>query len=739
MTLTSRLSLIWLLPTPVILILGLFSSAISSGAPNADDPVARGPEAVDSGEYKFPASLDVDVLMSAKTELWAKAYWPHALNQKTPILFFLHGNHSTCGSGQNPRRDETCGYTHSGKCASGEVVVPNHEGYDYIAENLASHGYIVVSINANRGITCGSGDSDDSGLIIARGRLILRHIEQWFEWNTRGNAPRELGVKPNTFIQHVDFENVGLMGHSRGGEGVRAAYNLYLDKDSPWTKRIPDLSIKGIFEIGAVDKMSNRVFNALDTAWTQLLPLCDGDVSDLQGRMPYERMLKAKTEKNPSTKSLYMVWGANHNFFNTEWQESDAAYCFDHTPIYDKDPVKQQRVGLAAVSGFFQAHVGTGRKPSFAQQFDPLFGLPSAVSTITKVDREMTATPAEPLSWHLEEFDRPTGMGSQGFPNGASQIDITHENQYELTRARLSWKTAGSNIFFQSNWVQDGHGISLLDRATVDLRVGREKNSLNSTLETDFAIQLVHPDGTLSQPVYVSEISPVRGPVSMVELFQTLRIPLAAFEDRQLEKVQGLRLTFDRTPTGALILGQIRLSSSFQSDGSSLNGQTVSSLTRWRPQTSVPTETDRSIYPSQQTRLTTLPTTLPKTLPRSSSTSLPIVERSAQVIAIREVSGATQFAGSPAIEILIATKERFPVRDDQPILIIDSKSYVVSRFPRSGRTDRLIFSIPREEFSKVSNKSSMHIQYGKRVSLIYRLPTVNAAQLKQRSFRASEE
>ncbi len=713
----------------------------------SEDPAAPGPKEVVTGEYKFPAALDHEVLQDVKTELWAKAFWPRHLNRKTPIVFFLHGNHPTCGSGHNPRRNENCGYTQTGKCPSGEVVVPNHEGYSYIAENLASHGYIVVSINANRGITCGSGTNDDGGLIIARGQLVLRHLERWFEWHSRGDAPRQLGVKSDTFLNRIDFENVGLMGHSRGGEGVRAAYNLYLDKKSPWPTRIPDLKVKGIFEIGSVDKMSNRVFDALDTAWTQLLPLCDGDVSDLEGRMPYERMLKAKTETNPSAKSLYMVWGTNHNFFNSEWQDSDAAVCVDHNPIYDRYPEKQRHVGMAAVAGFFRAHVGASRTPNLAEQFDPLFALPKTVSDVTKVDREMTATPAEPLSWHLEEFDRPTGMGSRGILNGASQIEISHENTGDLTRAKLKWTTSGSNVFFQSNWVQDGQGISLLDRSTVDIRVGRERHALNPTLETDFAIQLVHPDGTLSQPVYVSEVSPVRGPVSTVELFQTLRIPLSAFADRQLEKIQGLRVTFDRTPTGALILGQIRLSSLFQSNGSAFG---VQPLAQWKSQTNIPSDREDIGYHSQQaslenrlrvsSRLNNPLNTqiieqskerIKQGINEPSPSKIPqAIERSARVLAIRQVNSARQLAGSSAIEIIIATEEHFPVRDDQPILKIGDKDFSISRFPQSGRTDRLIFSIPSEEFATVQNDSSMHIQYGKRSTLIYRLPKLDSTQLQ---------
>ncbi len=286
---------------------GQFSQA--SVAISTDSP---GPLKTSSAVYKFAPAVDADVLPHVTTEIWARVYWPAPMKdpsgKKRPLLMFLHGNHGTCGSGTGPRNDSSCQYTNEGACPAGYVVTPNHEGYNYAAEHLASWGYVVVSINANRGITCGGGNSDDWGLILARGRLVLKHLEHWNKWATVGGAPKELGTA-DLFKDLVDLKQVGLMGHSRGGEGVRAALNLYRDQGSIWPAKIPDLDIKAIYEIGAVDGQSDRVLDAPAVAWNQLLPLCDGDVNDLQGRMPFERMssryfTKNEAESRPSSKSL---------------------------------------------------------------------------------------------------------------------------------------------------------------------------------------------------------------------------------------------------------------------------------------------------------------------------------------------------------------------------------------------------------------------------------------------------
>jgi hypothetical protein len=41
--------------------------------------------------------------------------------------------------------------------------------------------------------------------------------------------------------------------------------------------------VQGIFEIGPVDGQNPTPQNADGTNWAVLLPMCDGDLSDLQG------------------------------------------------------------------------------------------------------------------------------------------------------------------------------------------------------------------------------------------------------------------------------------------------------------------------------------------------------------------------------------------------------------------------------------------------------------------------
>jgi hypothetical protein len=178
-------------------------------APDADlataQPVAT-PEyhpGADANNFNVNATIDTAVLPDRKTELWAKYYFPNNLSGGPyPIVVLLHGNHGTCGIGIDPRDDSNplnfSVYTTTGVCPAGYVVSPSHRGYDYLAKNLSSQGYIVVSINANLGITAGapfplstftdrlkfSEYKYDQSLILARGRLVLRHLQRLSEWNS---------------------------------------------------------------------------------------------------------------------------------------------------------------------------------------------------------------------------------------------------------------------------------------------------------------------------------------------------------------------------------------------------------------------------------------------------------------------------------------------------------------------------------------------------------------------------
>jgi hypothetical protein len=707
----------------VALTLGLMAqrAAFAQDGPLvAPDPTGTGPFTVSTAEYKFPATVDLMVSGMA-TELWARMFWPDDLSSGPfPLLVFLHGNHGTCGTGSNPRNDNNTQYTFYGTCPPGYVVTPNHEGYDYIAERLASWGYIIVSINANRGVTAAPGTSDDLGVNLVRGRLILRHLQNLSEWNTNGGTPESLGVD---LQGTMDFSQVGLLGHSRGGEGVRAALNQYRDGESPWPDLIPEpVNFVGIFEIGPVDGQTSRQLNADATIWNVLLPMCDGDVSDLQGIKAFDRLFAISGEMPASQKSSFTVWGANHNFYNTEWQISDSSGCTGpgNNPLFTL-PVgspQQRQTALVAVMAFFRGNVGPQADPRFNQNLNPQFTPTPVLTSVTRVDRGYTDSPDSSVTKVFEDFDQPTGTSTYGVPNDASNITIRHAHcsgdpsipcpdsirnhngsdpygrNGQQQAAAISWTTSGSSTFFQTNWMATGTGADISGYQTLDLRLSRQcatpgsspcamPNALNPAGPTNFSIRLAMADGSLSDPVQLSTYTDLRGPVggagnNLHPILQTARVSLQDFTNADLTGVRGVRLVFDGTSSGAIYVANVRLSI----------------MTGLAPGGARPAATgDQSAD--------------------SGTPGANEIITQGNKITIRAVQASGALPNNqPGFEIEVTSDVAFPVRNELAVLRINDQLFALSRYAADGDTHTLIFTLANDQFAQVNIGDRVTVQYG---------------------------
>ena len=699
--------------TWLLLVLLMPFSALAAEAPT---PPMPGAFTVQSAEYKFDATVDADVLKSAPTELWARAFWPTDLSKPRPIVFLLHGNHSTCRDGQD---DYDCSYTNEGTCPTGQTVIPNHEGYNYLAQELASLGYIAVTINANRGITCGNGNDADWGLNLARGRLVLRHIELWNQWANQGGAPAALGA-PDLFLGKVDLTQVGLMGHSRGGEGMRAAAAQYRDAGSPWPSRIPNLQIRGIFEIGSVDGQAGRVLDADDMAWNQILPMCDGDVSDLQGRLPFERMLRKSNETRKTPKSLEMVYGTNHNFYNTQWQTDESLGCLGHKEVHGPGPQSdnQQMIAMVSLSSFMLANVGAERNASMGQMFDPSFLVPQALSGITRIDRDHVHTFDRAFDVVVDDFENATGLSSSGKPNVATGVVVKNESTELPSRTTVEWTAAGADHFMQLNWADEGQGRSVAAFSSLDLRVGRPIDQITEA-STEFSIALVDAGGALSAAVSVSKYADIVGPGNSVDLYQTVRIPVADFSLPPDFSVRGVRVIFDRTAKGALHFANVRFAAN---DSSAFLASLDLPI--------APLETIST--PTANSSTTPGPVTGPGAATNNSTAVPQAILKNASVIGTKVVASSKYVSGAPAIEIAVAPSSgHFMPEAQLPTLVMAGTKFSVSRYPPTGHLNALIFSVPQADFAQLPAKGAMWVQYGRtRARQIWRLPNYSKSELQ---------
>lgn len=338
-----------------------------------------GPYSVSVNDYSLEGTLDPKVFAELATDVRGRLYLPEGKGP-FPFLVFLHGNHGTCGevnATTGLRDDSSVAFAKTGSCPPGYVEAPTYAGYDYIGRDLASHGYAIISINANLGINGVSGKT----LIKERGLLVLKHLAKFSEWN-RGGAPATLGGLQ--LQRKFDFAHVGFMGHSRGGEGVRAAYTIYNEqRANSYASDIGPMKVEGIFELAPVDRYEDEIYNVKGTNWTVVIGSCDGDLVDYDGVDTFRRR---RSENGIATfSSILVVPGGNHNHFNTEWHIPDTSCGMGERELSLE---KQQEASRYLHNAFFRGFVGPKKVQNLQNVFDPQYRLPRQISNLTQLARE---------------------------------------------------------------------------------------------------------------------------------------------------------------------------------------------------------------------------------------------------------------------------------------------------------------------------------------------------------------
>lgn len=158
--------------------------------------------------------------------------------------------------------------------------------------------------------------------------------------------------------------------------------------------------------------------------------------------------------------------------------------------------------------------------PNFNKNFNPRNGLPSVVTSVTKIDRGFMPTPNS--SDHLvgDDFTQAIGTdlctaGSGDDCSGATVLvsQVTNHDA-NLHAARIDWLSSGPNTFYQTNWAPAGAGTDVSSFQNLDFRISRQLNVVdnNPAGRTTFSIQLVLANG-ISNPVSLCKYIDLRGPV----------------------------------------------------------------------------------------------------------------------------------------------------------------------------------------------------------------------------------
>jgi hypothetical protein len=550
------------------------------------DPGTAGPLAVTRVEYDYGTQAFQPTGFPASVELKASVHYPTGLpGGPYPLVVFMHGRHVTC------YRNTTTALRWP--CRSTETVIPSYKGYDYIGQNLASHGYIVVSISAN-GINAYDNNVTDLGMQ-ARAELIQRHLQQWNTFNTAGAAP--FGTQ---FVGKVNLQKVGTMGHSRGGEGVVKHYVHNASLGSPY-------GIKAVFPLAPVD-FNRPVAN--NTALAVVLPYCDGDVNDNQGVHFYDDA-RYNVAGDASPKHTIQVMGANHNYFNTVWTPGqfpagtsddwgyttgggNDAQCGTVAGNHRLTSAQQRGVGLAYIAATMRAYVGgesaflpylTGEAapPPSAQtsEIHVSYHAPDTAATRRDVNRLLTSTNlttntlgGATTQSGLTPHDLCGGLSPQpqhclpSTQSTARQPHTTVSARATTTRGLSQLRTGWSAITatYTNNLPTGATNVGGFRWLTFRVSVNFADTRNPSGIPQNFRVVLTDGTGATSA-VTVASYSDVLfyppgsvGPVPKV-LLNTARIPVTAFSGVNLSDIRSVQFKFDQSPQGALLISDVSFSS----------------------------------------------------------------------------------------------------------------------------------------------------------------------------------
>jgi hypothetical protein len=570
--------------TLVLLTLLAFVPASFEARQAAADPGTAGPLSVAVAEYTFGDTAFTTDALPGPVEVTGRVFYPSTLSGGPyPLLVFLHGRHPTCYVGNKNGGNGFLEWP----CTAPRQAIPSYRGYDYVASVLASHGYIVVSIGAN-GINARDNMVFDLGAQ-ARAELIQHHLDVWNTFNTSGAPP--FG---STFVGKVDLTRVGTMGHSRGGEGVVRHYLHNASLGSPY-------GIRAVFPLAPVD-FSRPVINNVPVS--VLLPYCDGDVADLQGVHFFDDA-RYNVAGDTAPKHTVLVMGANHNFYNTIWtpeifapgsQDDWDSFVFGgpsdphcgRLPSSGRLTAAQQRgTGLAYMSAFFRTYVGgesqfagllTGDAPapSSAQTNEVFVSYHAGVTTRRDVNRLLSAGDLATntlggavVQNGITPYELCGGEAPQ--PRHCLPGQSTARQPHTSVSARASAKRGLSQL--QAGWsdttaafqndVPLGAGdvrafTAVQFRASVNFADLRNAAALPQDLTVTLTDRTNH-----SATVRVSDVSgslfyPPGTLAHVPKVFlNTVRVPLSGFAGIDLADIASVRLNFDRTSSGALLISDL--------------------------------------------------------------------------------------------------------------------------------------------------------------------------------------
>jgi dienelactone hydrolase len=460
-----------------------------------------------------------------------------------PLVLFAHGNH-------DPLENSTPGYL-------------------YLCELLASYGIIAATIDVNflNGFNFGENDG--------RAILQLEHVRQFFQWNLQRRHPLN---------RKINFSRVMIVGHSRGGEAVGHASFFKPLTSVQFDPMGPTIPLDGTRGLGPYSFFNLQAAVAIAPTDGQYTPIAgptklrnnylilhgsrDGDVFTFEGYKTYDRShtvdLANPTQPAQGFKSLLWMHGANHNFFNSVWQQESQ----DTITRQQQEQIAKVYIGAIAQALLLR------RREYLDLLKDHNVGktwLPAGVKLVSQYQDEQRR--------FIQHFEEPGSnivvssplVGTVNTANIDAQklsFDGTDPTQplFEETQGvRLKWQVLGNRYRVEFNPTS----LSIPSFKLLAFRVGQSAEPENPvSLDQDFTVKVSDNQTTVSFPASSINqlIYPDKVPFSGIAriVMQTFRIPFTLLRDKGLNvrQIKAIELVFDITSSGVVYLDELQLAKS---------------------------------------------------------------------------------------------------------------------------------------------------------------------------------
>jgi hypothetical protein len=415
-------------------------------------------------------------------------------------------------------------------------------GYDYLLDHLASHGFIAMSIYAPVGV-----------MIETRARAILAHLGIMAQNN----------ANPGLFQGHIDFSNVGIGGHSRGGEAVVRAARINTAEALGW-------QIRAGVSIAPTD------YHHYGDPGMPLLVIYGSNDGDVAGTWPDRTCFDIYDEAG-RPRSFVFVYGATHDQFNTVWAPTSLTVESDIAPSDIPNLISlndHENVAKGYVTAFMQAHLQgrTEQLEYFSANLKPSLVGALRIHTShqepgTMLVDNFAQSPPNPNLNTLGGAVTGTALSTLA-ENALRTLDI--HSPHVTSGVDIAWQTtAGIYLSQIPPAAKDVSGYGVL-AFRITQKYGSSQNPANQP--QDLFVRLTDGGGK-SRAIRASTFTDVpypyvRGYPDLIKsALKTIRIPLASYtvanlgaQDVDLSNLQSISFEFDADAAGEIEIGDIEFS-----------------------------------------------------------------------------------------------------------------------------------------------------------------------------------